>query len=805
MRLSRPLAATAVLALASIVTIPVLQVRADRAEESGSRVDRTAESGSQSLALGLAAPSLDTDGSTIPAARPGGILENLGLPKGPFDPVLAVPQPRQALVAPTNRVVNDPAGEQVGVVQSEVSIAVQGNKIVIGWNDGQGFVDGVSTVSGYGYSTDRGLTWTDGGAVPNGPGTQVFGDPSVVVTNSGTWVYTSLDQGSPPGLTVNRSTFAGNTLVWEPALKYRDQNASLDKEYMEYDSVLDRIYMSYVNFGGGSGGKLTYSDDDGLTWAPPLTVNTSSANGYYPAVGVDGEVYVSWVEPLFAGNANLYIRHSPDGGQSWSGPRVSMHQLGPSSHTSPQCFNRGVNITFPSVAVDRSDGPFRGRVYVVYCDGGSNNYNVFMRYSDDKGLTWSPQVRLNDNTNNSESFWPQVYTGPDGRVTVGWYDRRKASGGNSLCDFYVTQSVDGGLHWGPNRRMSDTSVAWCGVPANIAPNFGDYVETICDDRSVFSVWSDARNGDPDVVFGRIDDVQTLAVDAGFGAGPAAVEGVAWFIPNEAEITASPAPNMTSNAELLVPATALALLGTPQETNGIFQIGEDDISGTLELGSDLGPVRGTFAISRTGDNDLDFAFTATSGGDLLTANLGRTIALDVTLAGDGPGRVQIFGTASLTDAFTPPLVFTVTGTVELGSSASLPANQRVTMEGSYVPGPNLKLHTRTRVQDALIVEVPTPELGSNPPPLAIVRAQPNPWQPGSRVTFELSHQATGWVRVYTAEGRAVRQLAQGTFEPGFHEFAFDGKDDEGRDLPNGGYFLRFESDVVSAAGKLVMIR
>jgi hypothetical protein len=217
------------------------------------------------------------------------------------------------------------------------------------------------------------------------------------------------------------------------------------------------------------------------------------------------------------------------------------------------------------------------------------------------------------------------------------------------------------------------------------------------------------------------------------------------------------------------------------------------------------VRGTFAISRTGDNDLDFAFTATSGGDLLTATLGRRIALDVTLANDTPGTVQIFGTASLSDAFTPPLVFTVAGTVELSSGASLPANQRVITAGNYVPGPNLLLHTRTRVEDALVVEVPTPELGSNPPPLAIVRSQPNPWQPGSRVTFELSHQSTGSVRVFNAEGRAVRHLAEGTFEPGIHEVAFDGKDDEGRDLPAGGYFLRLESDAVSAAAKLVMIR
>ncbi|MEZ4655582.1 MAG: FlgD immunoglobulin-like domain containing protein [Candidatus Eisenbacteria bacterium] len=796
MRLSRTLTATVLLTAAAAATIPVLRSRADRTPE----VDL-----SQSLALGTAR-SGDEEVQGEYEGPEGGILENRGVPQGPFDPVLTVPQSPQAMVAPTNQVVNNRTGEQSGITQSEVSIAVQGNKVCVGWNDGQGFVQGGVTLSGFGYSTDRGNTFTDGGAVPNGPGTSVFGDPSLAVTNDGTWVFTSLDQGSPGGITVNRSTWVGNNLVWDPAINYSDQGASLDKEYLEYDTTLDRIYMSYVKFGGSSGGKITHSDDHGLTWAAPTTVNTTSANGYYPAVGIDGEVYVSWVEPLFQGNAFLYVRHSPDGGQTWSSNRVVIHQISPQAGGSPQCFNRGVNITWPSLTVDKSDGPFRGRVYAVYSDGGSNNYNVFVRYSDDKGQTWSAQTRLNDNANTSEQFWPQAYAGPDGRISVGWYDRRKASGGNSLCDFYVTQTVDGGQHWGPNRRMSDTSVAWCGVPSNVSPNFGDYVETICDDRSVFSVWSDGRLGDPDVVFGRIDDVQTLAVDATFGtAGAGNIDGVAWFIPNEAELNASPAPTMDSPADLLVASTTLALLATPQETDGIFQIGGDDLSGSLEFGSDDGPVHGTFALSRTGNNDLDVMFTADAGGDLVGAVLGRNISLDVTLANDVPGVVQIFGQATMSDNFTPPLVFAVAGTINLGSGASLPASQRLIQSASYIPGQSLSLHTRTSVEDAQIVDAPELPMGDNPPPLAIVRAQPNPWQPGAHVSFELSHQATGWLRVFATDGRVVRRLADGTFEPGFHEIAFDGRDDEGRELPAGGYYLRLETDAVSAAGKLIMVR
>lgn len=37
------------------------------------------------------------------------------------------------------------------------------------------------------------------------------------------------------------------------------------------------------------------------------------------------------------------------------------------------------------------------------------------------------------------------------------------------------------------------------------------------------------------------------------------------------------------------------------------------------------------------------------------------------------------------------------------------------------------------------------------------------------------------------------------------FPFDGKDGSGRDLPTGGYFVRLDSDRVSAAGKVLVVR
>lgn len=755
-------------------------------------------------------------GSAVPSAASGTLVSDsgqdqpidLGVPQGPFDPVLSVPAGGPFRMAPpANKLVNNPAGES-GITQSEVSIAVAGDKIVVGWNDGQGFVDG-SNLTGIGYSTDRGETWTDQGDLDGQVGVDVFGDPTIAALPGNRWVAVSLDRGNQSGIAVNIGDFSGGVPVWQNAYAYGDGGLTLDKEYIEYDETTGRLYMSYVAFPSGTTrGRLTYSTDGGATWAAPLTVNEGgSTNGYYPAVGVDGGIYVSWVQPLFSGNADMYCRYSSDGGVTWAAPRSKIFTNAPTAGQGPQCFNRGVNITWPSLAVDRSDGPNRGRVYAVYSDGGAGTYDCYLHYSDDNGQTWSPRVKLNDDATTSEQFWPQVTTGPDGRVTVGWYDRRNASSNNSLCDFYVTQSVDGGITWGPNRRMSDTSVAWCGVPSNIAPNFGDYVECISDERSVFAVWSDARDGDPDVVFGRMDDYQTLATNGDFGSvSPFSANGTAWLIPNEAEIAVTPSP-LQSPAEVAFFSSVFGMLATPQETNGLFLIGGKALSGTLQFISAFGTMTGDFSLASTGPNDIAFDFDVTSDLENVVG-LFPNYTMTANLIDVAPGQVAIAGTVTLTRFGNPPVIFDLAGTIDLDGApdASLGSVHQLIQENTFTNGASLIVHSRTRVEDGIVVEVPDVQLGTNPPPLAVVKQSPNPWAPGAVIKFQLTHDAPDLaVRVYTSEGRLVREIANGSYRPGDYQVPFDGKDADGRDLANGGYFLKLQAGNVNAAAKLFIVR
>ncbi|NIN69878.1 MAG: hypothetical protein GTO63_35395, partial [Anaerolineae bacterium] len=149
----------------------------------------------------------------------------------------------RALLASTDIQVNAPdlaPPRPDQTTQSETAIAVDGDKVVVGWNDSSELVDLPNTsFSGYAFSTSGGASFTDGGPIlpsPVGPpdfpfdGFAVaFGDPDITVDSAGNFYYSSLTFVCPAdGVIPNDctdsfigvwkstdggATFAGPTLV----------------------------------------------------------------------------------------------------------------------------------------------------------------------------------------------------------------------------------------------------------------------------------------------------------------------------------------------------------------------------------------------------------------------------------------------------------------------------------------------------------------------------------------------------------------------------------------------------------------
>ena len=86
----------------------------------------------------------------------------------------------------------------------------------------------------------------------------------------------------------------------------------------------------------------------------------------------------------------------------------------------------------------------------------------------------------------------------------------------------------------------------------------------------------------------------------------------------------------------------------------------------------------------------------------------------------------------------------------------------------------------------------------PPPSFSSRAlavRPDPAPGACVLSFSLAAPGSGSLEVFDASGRLVRALASGSFAAGEHAPPWDGRDRDGRTLPNGVYFarLRLEAD------------
>lgn len=422
--------------------------------------------------------------------------------------------------------VNDPAAP--GRLQSEATLAVFGDVIVVGWNDGIGFLADHfdAGVTGWGVSMDGGRTFVDGGSLPRlePEGFRHAGDPALAVDQFGTFFFADMcvEHSSPSlfaqiirsSLCVTRGTAAGGTIAWQrPVLAATSTVDFLDKEFIAVDPSGFHVYVCYTRFSDdlvpGTSGRgqieLVASHDGGMTWGSPVVLEPEDPDrinqGCDVAVGPSGEVYVAWEHDWDGPVPIIRASRSIDQGTTFA-PSVDIAMISSMRNFPPSGFNRPRFDDFPRLDVARS-GPYRGRVYVTFHSRIAGTADVYLSYSDG-GLSWSAPVRVNDDATDLQ-FWPTVFVEPGGNVDVMWMDRRDHPG-TGLTHVYWAQSMDGGVTFRPNQRLSDVASNWIGVDAGAVPNMGDYNDIATSGNRTFAVWGDARNGNPDVYFSELRSV-----------------------------------------------------------------------------------------------------------------------------------------------------------------------------------------------------------------------------------------------------------------------------------------------------------
>jgi hypothetical protein len=217
------------------------------------------------------------------------------------------------------------------------------------------------------------------------------------------------------------------------------------------------------------------------------------------AVGPNGQVLVAYELPTqSAGPAGLYVNLDPDGFSGEFGEQVfvTYTNVGGFAPITPQP-NRSVDAEV-NLAYDGSGGPHHGRVYMVYTDRASlaerNDTEIYERYSNNDGLTWSDGVLVNDDGPTGKAqFNPAIAvdqsigTPSSGFLALTWYDGR-ASPLNNSAEVWGTISTDGGQTFLANVQISTGLINAHASDSGF--EFGDFDTMDFNNGTFYRTWTD---------------------------------------------------------------------------------------------------------------------------------------------------------------------------------------------------------------------------------------------------------------------------------------------------------------------------
>jgi hypothetical protein len=434
--------------------------------------------------------------------------------------------------------VNNPAEDSHFIdqtTQSETAIGVHGSNVVVGFNDSQNALlalTAAADLTGYGYSTNGGQSFTDGGVLPNAPAFINLGDPWLGTDRSGSFYYSNLMINGTTGdldvgvakSTDGGKTFSAPTLV-SPSndLFYEGDKDSLAVGPNPAALTKDNVYVAWddffadQNFNIFFGLPVARSTDGGKTWqvsyADKVPEDAGGCSftqyiGATPAVASDGTLYVaaekiSVDDPGCEGLAPTFsewIFKSTDGGKTFN----AGHQLATVTETGDLSLGPGKvmrNLEFPSLAIAPA-----GTVYVAWNDASAGNSDIRLATSTNHGATWT----LSWATRTAEDDVQPALSADSQGLHLIYYQRNS----NNTLDV-VARNYSSPTTFSVTRV---TSVSSPGVftdpqfdPIIAFGYMGDYIANVSDGTTRYYAWGDNRDTvtnflwpqgrhDPDVFF-----------------------------------------------------------------------------------------------------------------------------------------------------------------------------------------------------------------------------------------------------------------------------------------------------------------
>jgi hypothetical protein len=370
--------------------------------------------------------------------------------------------------------------------QSETSIAASASgRVVVAWNDATGFLFVKSTsqrasLTGVGYSTDGGKTFTDlvGLRNPN-PDQQWFGDPTVVSIDGGAQFIvgslylpslTACADGKPAQLTVAVEVLTptadggmqfGKPIIASPAgnactllTRHPAPNvAFLDKDFLAWDGHTRTLALTFtrvflvtpLHSGAGEidvARAHVPTDATGLSSSDFRTIRVHAEEpsieneGAYPAVAPNGNIYVAW-ERNWITNLQIppYLNNIPYA--FIKAALVPAHASGPTAQTT---VSLGQVNSSPAGGVHSLDS---------VCIAGFNRCGAQFAFPND-----FPRIAYNGFTRRVIVVWNDASLHPLGDIWLRSLNPDLTTGGRGIVQ--LNDDSDYTLHFLPALSVQST-------------------------------------------------------------------------------------------------------------------------------------------------------------------------------------------------------------------------------------------------------------------------------------------------------------------------------------------------------------
>jgi len=197
-----------------------------------------------------------------------------------------------------------------------------------------------------------------------------------------------------------------------------------------------------------NGGQMYFSAREKEGWAESSPIrNTHWGNFGWPSFAADslGRFYCAWID-WREGNPDVYFSSSLDGGKTWtSNVRIDDDQSGQEQDACRL-------LSTPE-----------GMLHAFWQDNRNPKtlFDIYCSTSTDGGKTWSPSVKINDDTTHVWQNLPSPVLDPNGNLYVAWHDYRdREIGGDLTSNIYFARSADGGKIWNSNMRISQAQFGY---------------------------------------------------------------------------------------------------------------------------------------------------------------------------------------------------------------------------------------------------------------------------------------------------------------------------------------------------------